>query len=202
MNLSRHVAQRGCSAQWFGGFCKQVAARFLLLGRVTYEMMEVGWRPLARTGERPDWMEPWMEHFARTIDAAKKYVVASSVLLALLSAGHVHAQTASLADGYYSNPILAGDYPDPSVFRDGDDYYMTHSSFEYYPGLLIWHSTDLVNLDPHGPRAAYKRRLCMGSRVPETQGYLLYLFSGERCELGDHRTKPERAVERTHQAGR
>jgi dihydrofolate reductase len=47
----------------------------LLFGRVTYEMMEVAWRPPARTGERPDWMEP----FARTIDAAKKYVVSSTL---------------------------------------------------------------------------------------------------------------------------
>ena len=51
----------------------------LLFGRVTYEMMEAGWRPLARTGARPDWMEPWMEPFARTIDAAKKYVVSSTL---------------------------------------------------------------------------------------------------------------------------
>jgi dihydrofolate reductase len=40
----------------------------LLFGRVTYEMMEAPWRPAARAGARPDWMEP----FARTIDAAKK----------------------------------------------------------------------------------------------------------------------------------
>ncbi len=45
----------------------------------------------------------------------------------------------------YQNPILGGDYPDPSVVRVGSDFYMTHSSFEYYPGLLIWHSTDLVH---------------------------------------------------------
>jgi dihydrofolate reductase len=51
----------------------------LLFGRVTYEMMEEGWRPFARTGARPDWMEPWMEAFARTIDAAKKYVVSSTL---------------------------------------------------------------------------------------------------------------------------
>src|SRR4026208_983946 len=51
----------------------------LLFGRVTYEMMETAWRPPARTGERPDWMEPWMEPFARTIDAAKKYVVSSTL---------------------------------------------------------------------------------------------------------------------------
>jgi dihydrofolate reductase len=51
----------------------------LLFGRVTYEMMEAAWRPAARTGVRPDWMADWMEPFARTIDAAKKYVVSSTL---------------------------------------------------------------------------------------------------------------------------
>ena len=50
----------------------------LLFGRVTYELMETGWRPVAR-GERPDWMPDWMEPFAQTIDAAKKYVVSSTL---------------------------------------------------------------------------------------------------------------------------
>src|SRR5262245_20389882 len=47
----------------------------LLFGRVTYEMMEAAFRPPAQAGARPDWMEP----FARTIDAAKKYVVSSTL---------------------------------------------------------------------------------------------------------------------------
>ncbi|HUP14768.1 MAG TPA: dihydrofolate reductase family protein [Acidimicrobiia bacterium] len=47
----------------------------LLFGRVTYEMMEAAWRPPAPTGARPDWMEP----FARTIDAAKKYVASNTL---------------------------------------------------------------------------------------------------------------------------
>src|SRR5262249_35444872 len=47
----------------------------LLFGRVTYEMMEAGRRRPVPTGVRPDWMEP----FARTIDAAKKYVVSSTL---------------------------------------------------------------------------------------------------------------------------
>jgi dihydrofolate reductase len=47
----------------------------LLFGRVTYEMMDAAFRPPARTGARPDWMEP----FARTIDAAKKYVVSNTL---------------------------------------------------------------------------------------------------------------------------
>ena len=51
----------------------------LIFGRVTYEMMEAAWRPSAQTGARPDWMEPWMEPFAQTIDAAKKYVVSSTL---------------------------------------------------------------------------------------------------------------------------
>jgi dihydrofolate reductase len=50
----------------------------LLFGRVTYEMMEAAWRA-APGGARPDWMEPWMEPFARTIDAKKKYVVSSTL---------------------------------------------------------------------------------------------------------------------------
>jgi dihydrofolate reductase len=51
----------------------------LLFGRVTYEMMEAGWRELARTGAKADWMADWMVPFAKTIDAAKKYVVSSSL---------------------------------------------------------------------------------------------------------------------------
>ena len=51
----------------------------LLFGRVTYEMMEAAWRQPARTGVRPDWMAPWMEPFARMIDAAKKYIVSSTL---------------------------------------------------------------------------------------------------------------------------
>ena len=47
----------------------------LLLGRVTCEMMEAAFRPLAETAARPDWMEP----FARTINATKKYVVSSTL---------------------------------------------------------------------------------------------------------------------------
>jgi dihydrofolate reductase len=50
----------------------------LLFGRVTYEMMEAAWRP-GPAGARPDWMQPWMEPFARTIDAKKKYVVSSTL---------------------------------------------------------------------------------------------------------------------------
>ncbi|OFW05818.1 MAG: hypothetical protein A3H96_15435 [Acidobacteria bacterium RIFCSPLOWO2_02_FULL_67_36] len=58
---------------------------------------------------------------------------------------------ADLGNGFYRNPIMAGDHPDPSILKDGGDYYMTFSSFDAYPGLVIWHSRDLVNWQPVGP---------------------------------------------------
>lgn len=55
---------------------------------------------------------------------------------------------ADLGNGFYLNPIVPGDHPDPSILKDGDDYYMTFSSFDAYPGIVIWHSRDLVNWQP------------------------------------------------------
>src|SRR5215469_17025683 len=50
---------------------------------------------------------------------------------------------ASPAD--YLNPILTGFYPDPSIVRRGDDYYLVNSSFSYYPGVPLFHSRDLIH---------------------------------------------------------
>jgi xylan 1,4-beta-xylosidase len=47
--------------------------------------------------------------------------------------------------GTFRNPILPGFYPDPSICRVGDDYYLITSTFEYFPGLPIFHSRDLVH---------------------------------------------------------
>lgn len=58
---------------------------------------------------------------------------------------------ADLGNGTYVNPVLSGDRPDPNVFRDGEDYYATFSSFLYYPAVVVWHSRDLVNWRPIGP---------------------------------------------------
>lgn len=55
---------------------------------------------------------------------------------------------ADQGNGYYKNPILAGNYGDPTIIRVGVDYYMTHSQGRGY-GLLLWHSRDLVNWQPH-----------------------------------------------------
>lgn len=45
----------------------------------------------------------------------------------------------------YKNPIIPGFYPDPSICLVGDDYYLVNSSFEFFPGVPLWHSKDLVN---------------------------------------------------------
>ena len=55
------------------------AADALLFGRVTYEMMEAAFRLPTGSSTMPEWMDSWMEPFARTIDAAKKYVVSSTL---------------------------------------------------------------------------------------------------------------------------
>lgn len=74
------------------------------------------------------------------------------LFLCLICTNFIEAQTQEIKqeDGknYYQNPIFSGDYPDPSILVDGDDYYVVFSSFEYYPGLTIWHSKDLINWNP------------------------------------------------------
>ncbi|MFC4874370.1 glycoside hydrolase family 43 protein [Negadavirga shengliensis] len=50
-----------------------------------------------------------------------------------------------LKEGEFYNPILQGCYPDPSITRKGDDYYLVSSSFAMFPGVPIFHSNDLVN---------------------------------------------------------
>ncbi len=55
---------------------------------------------------------------------------------------------ADLGNGKFLNPVFAGDHPDPSLMCDGEDYYLTFSSFDAYPGIVIWHSRDLVNWTP------------------------------------------------------
>ncbi len=49
------------------------------------------------------------------------------------------------------NPILPGCHPDPSICRVGDDYYLVTSTFEYFPGLPVFHSTDLARWECIGP---------------------------------------------------
>jgi xylan 1,4-beta-xylosidase len=53
--------------------------------------------------------------------------------------------TGIVDNGSFSNPIIPGFHPDPSICRVGRDYYLVNSSFEYFPGIPVFHSRDLVN---------------------------------------------------------
>ncbi|WP_286763031.1 family 43 glycosylhydrolase, partial [Rhodopirellula sp. UBA1907] len=57
------------------------------------------------------------------------------------------ANSAPPADGNL-HVILGGDHADPTIVRDGEDFYITHSSYRTYPGLTIWHSTNLTDWKP------------------------------------------------------
>ncbi|MGD0674502.1 MAG: glycoside hydrolase family 43 protein [Polyangiaceae bacterium] len=59
----------------------------------------------------------------------------------------------------FSNPVIPGFHPDPSVCRVGDDFYLVTSSFEYFPGIPIFHSRDLVHWRPFGHVLTRKSQL-------------------------------------------
>ncbi len=61
----------------------------------------------------------------------------------------------------YQNPIISGSYPDPSICKVGDDFYLVNSSFEYFPGLPIHHSKDLVNWELVG-YGLHRKSQCTG----------------------------------------
>lgn len=50
----------------------------------------------------------------------------------------------------YTNPVIPGFYPDPSICRVDSDYYLVNSTFQYFPGIPVWHSRDLVNWEQIG----------------------------------------------------
>ncbi len=76
----------------------------------------------------------------------RRFILYVSVVLLVSCAPKSEGE--SVEQQMFANPLFAGDYPDPSILVDGDDYYVVHSSFEYYPGLTIYHSRDLVNWRP------------------------------------------------------
>lgn len=73
--------------------------------------------------------------------------MAAGLLLATAAWGQ--RRVATLPEAYCS-PVIAGFHPDPSVCRVGDDYYLVNSSFEYFPGVPIYHSRDLTNWEQIG----------------------------------------------------
>ena len=66
----------------------------------------------------------------------------------------------------YQNPIIPGYYPDPSICRVGDDFYLVTSSFEYFPGVPVFHSRDPVNWQQIG------HCLTRPSQLPDSLFYM------------------------------
>ncbi|MEV1247776.1 glycoside hydrolase family 43 protein [Nonomuraea sp. NPDC049750] len=67
------------------------------------------------------------------------------------------------------NPVLPGFHPDPSIVRVGEDYYLATSTFEWYPGVRVHHSRDLVNWRPLGGILTERGHLDL-SGVPDSGG--------------------------------
>jgi xylan 1,4-beta-xylosidase len=63
---------------------------------------------------------------------------------------------------HFRNPILPGSFPDPSICRVGEDFYLVNSSFTYFPGLPLHHSRDLVNWTLIG-NALHRPEQCAGA---------------------------------------
>lgn len=89
--------------------------------------------------------------FNRTLAfaAAVAGMVFASAAFAQENADANQAQTEVKTRGY-RNPVLPGFYPDPSVCRVGDDYYMVNSTFCYFPGVPVHHSKDLIHWEQIG----------------------------------------------------
>lgn len=79
------------------------------------------------------------------------------------------AAEADAAARTFTNPILSGFHADPSMCRVGDDYYMVHSTFEYFPGVPVYHSRDLVNWRLIGHCLTRKSQLNL-DRIRSSQG--------------------------------
>ncbi len=92
------------------------------------------------------------------------------------------------------NPILPGFYPDPSICRVGDDFYMICSSFEMYPGIPVFHSKDLANWEQIGYAMTKENgfyveaNIVAGGVMAPTIRYhngLYYIINANFCDKGN-----------------
>ena len=70
----------------------------------------------------------------------------------------------------YANPVLQGFYPDPSIVRVGSDYYLVNSTFDWFPGIPVWHSRDLVHWSQIGNAVDRSSQLNFGKLNLSNQG--------------------------------
>ncbi|WP_380799577.1 glycoside hydrolase family 43 protein [Shivajiella indica] len=82
-------------------------------------------------------------YFRKKVSKFKDRILILFLVCSLCSGISFNAQTQT--ERTFNNPVLPGFYPDPGMFRVGDDFYLVTSTFTYFPGVPIFHSTDLVN---------------------------------------------------------
>src|ERR1035437_6387593 len=107
------------------------------------------WRVPRRTAVLTRFTCEWPHGYSgRAMFTRRRFVRNTAALSAGFVLASKHRFAFAEAAATYSNPILGGDHPDASPIHVGNEFYLTHSSFDYAPGLLIWHSRDLVNWRP------------------------------------------------------
>src|ERR1700748_2345768 len=127
---------------------------------------------------------------SRMITRRRFFCDASAASIAFSLAPGLRVLSAEIPRSVYTNPVMGGDHPDASPIRVGSDFYLTHSSFDYAPGLLIWHSRDLVNWRPV---AAALNRYHGGVWAPylcEYQGRFYIYFPADQKLHVVHADKP------------
>ena len=106
-----------------------------------------------------------------------------------------------LGDGTFLNPLISGDHPDPSILRDGANYYLTFSSFDAYPGLAGLALDGPGQLAAHRTHAAQARGFGLGARAGQARQALLQLLPRAYAEVPfavrDHGREDRGAVERS-----
>lgn len=98
-------------------------------------------------------LEPWLLPLSRRLALAASLLAACVVARAEPTVsfdwfeytGHDVVFDSPLPTGSYRNPILPGFYPDPSITRAGDKFYLVNSTFAYFPGIPVFESSDLVH---------------------------------------------------------
>jgi len=88
-------------------------------------------------------------------------------LVLLFCIGGLFAQ---VAPSTFKNPIIPGYHPDPSICRVGEDYYMVNSSFEWFPGMPVFHSKDLVNWRLIGYGLSHPDQVELPAGLNDSQG--------------------------------
>lgn len=112
----------------------------------------------------------------------------------------------------FKNPIIPGFHPDPSICRVGDDYYLVNSSFEWFPGVPIFHSRDLVNWEPLGyvldrpSQLTFKKNMKWSAgiwapTIRYNNGVFYVIVTCKQCQKDDPSASDNLLVTATNPAG-